>query len=196
MPNPATRSAPVPVIVDVDTGLDDALALAFLAQEPAVRLLAVTCVAGNTSVDNAVSNTATVLHALGLASPPPIGRGSSGPLLGQTRPAHGFHGTDGLGGIQLRRTGEHASPPHAIELMRDTILTSPQPVTLLALGPLTNVALLIRCYPDIAARLERIMFMGGTMSVVNLAIPSGGGHMITIANPTNWAPDIDRVTTD
>lgn len=156
-----------PLLMDVDTGLDDALALAFVAREPRLDLLAITCVAGNTTVDNAIANTLGVLDALDISELPPVGRGSATPLIAPARSAHGFHGPDGLGGLGLGRVETPAQLPHAVELIRDTILNSSRPPTLLALGPLTNVALLIRSYPEVAAKLERIVFMGGSMTIGN-----------------------------
>ena len=163
---PARPPARRPVIADVDTGKDDALALVFLARDPRIDLLAVTCVAGNTDVDQVVRNTLDVLHAAG-AGPVPVSRGAERPLINDPRNAHAFHGANGLGGLELPRSPHSPSPLAAVELLHRTIEDSAAPVTLLALGPLTNIAVFLRAYPQTARKLERIVFMGGSAGIGN-----------------------------
>jgi pyrimidine-specific ribonucleoside hydrolase len=159
----ATR---ISVVADVDTGVDDALALFVLARSTQIRLKAVTCVAGNTDVSQVVRNTLNVLELAG-AGHVPVGRGAERPLINKLRTAHGFHGVNGLGGIELPESPRPASPLSAIELIRWAVEDSDEPVTLLAVGPLTNVALFIRAYPQHASALGRIVFMGGSASLGN-----------------------------
>ncbi|MET4619360.1 pyrimidine-specific ribonucleoside hydrolase [Arthrobacter sp. 2762] len=165
MTRPQTRES-VPVIADVDTGIDDALSLFLLARSKHIRLKAVTCVAGNTNVDQVVRNTLDVLDLAG-AGVVPVGRGAERPLINKLWTAHGFHGSNGLGEIALPQSPHLASPLAAPELIRKTVADSAEPLTLLALGPLTNVALFIRVYPEYASRLARIVFMGGSGGVGN-----------------------------
>src|SRR6185312_7024384 len=89
---------PLPVVLDVDTGVDDACALLLAARHPGLDLRAVTCVAGNTALDQVVRNTLTVLAAAG-AGDVPVARGAERPLLDQHRGAHHFHGSDGMGDL-------------------------------------------------------------------------------------------------
>ena len=89
------------------------------------------------------------------------------PLLEPARAARHVHGTDGLGGIALPPTSRRPVPGGAVELMRRLILEHETPVTLVALAPQTNLALLLRTYPEVAGNLERIVFMGGSASVGN-----------------------------
>ncbi|WP_244857745.1 nucleoside hydrolase [Agromyces archimandritae] len=159
-------SGAIPVILDVDTGVDDALALLFAARHPGLDLLAVSCVSGNASLAQVTRNTLAVLHAAG-ADEVPVAAGAARPLIERPRPAAGAHGSDGLGGIVLPDAPRAADPLGALDLMRRTILASPRPVTLVALGPQTNLALLLRSYPEVAAGVERIVFMGGSASVGN-----------------------------
>jgi inosine-uridine nucleoside N-ribohydrolase len=151
----------VPVILDVDTGVDDALALLFAARHPRLSLRAVTCVAGNTAVYQVVTNTLTALDAAG-ASHVPVARGAARPLVGAPLPARHVHGTDGLGDLGWPPSIRPADPRHAVELLRDELTAGP-PVTLVALGPLTNIALLLRTYPEVTAGIERFVFMGGAV---------------------------------
>lgn len=160
------RAGPVSVILDVDTGVDDALALLLAVRHPLVKLRLVTCVAGNASLARVASNTRAVLAAAG-ASDVPVALGAERPLIAPHRDSALFHGADGLGGVALPRPPEDGNLPKAIDALRRAIEESPDMLTLVALGPLTNVALLVRADPAIVSRLERIVFMGGAMSVGN-----------------------------
>ncbi len=150
----------IPVILDVDTGVDDAYALLFAALHPDLDLRAVTCVAGNVDVDQVVVNTATVLAAAGAADVP-IGRGADRPLLAAARSARHVHGQDGLGDLGWPPAPVGAIPS-AIDLLRATLSKASEPVTVVTLAPMTNVALLLRAYPEVISTIERIVFMGGS----------------------------------
>jgi pyrimidine-specific ribonucleoside hydrolase len=154
------------MILDVDTGVDDALALILAVRQPGWNLRAVTCVAGNTDLAGVVTNTMTVLDALG-AQDIPVAAGASRPLLEDARNAAHVHGTDGLADLNLPKSRRRPEAAHAVEVLRREILASPTPVTLVPLAPMTNIALLLRTYPEVAANIERIVFMGGSASVGN-----------------------------
>jgi pyrimidine-specific ribonucleoside hydrolase len=156
----------VPVILDVDTGVDDALAIFFAVRHPGLDVLGITCVAGNASLAQVVDNTLRILDAGG-APEVPVAAGAARPLLEPPRAARHVHGADGLGGIPLPPTQRRPEPVGAVELMRRLILEHPTPVTLVALAPQTNLALLLRTYPEVAGNLERIVFMGGSATVGN-----------------------------
>ncbi len=163
-----------PVVLDVDTGLDDACALLLAALHPALDLRAVTCVAGNADVDQVVRNTLTVLAAAGRTDVP-VARGATRPLLEPAREARHVHGDDGMGdldhaALDLPPVAAPPDPRHAVELLRDVLLDAAargEPVTLVPLAPLTNIALLLRTYPEAAEGLLRIVFMGGAAAVGN-----------------------------
>jgi pyrimidine-specific ribonucleoside hydrolase len=159
-------TAPVPVVLDVDTGVDDACALLLAARSPGLDLRAVTCVAGNAEVDSVVRNTRTVLAAAG-RDDVPVARGAERPLLEPGRPARHVHGEDGMGDLGLPEPPGAADPRHSVLLLRDVLLGADRPVTLVPLAPLTNIALLLRTFPEVAAGLERIVFMGGAALVGN-----------------------------
>nr|WP_269437426.1 nucleoside hydrolase [Arthrobacter sp. zg-Y20] len=167
-PSPPTSrpQPPVPVIADVDTGMDDALALTFLARSPRIDLRAVTCVSGNTDVDQVLRNTLDVLAVAGRPDIP-VARGAERPLINEPRNAHAFHGANGLGGLTLPVSPAAPSPLAAVELLHRTIEDSPEPVTLLGIGPLTNIAVFLRAYPRTARKLARIVFMGGSAGIGN-----------------------------
>jgi pyrimidine-specific ribonucleoside hydrolase len=159
-------NGPIPVILDVDTGIDDALALLLAARSPALDLLAVSCVSGNAPVDQVVKNTLKVLDAAG-ATDVPVARGSDRPLLEPARDARHVHGDDGMGDLGLPDSGRSPVDMHAIELMRSTLEAATRPVTLVPLAPMTNVALLFRAYPHVAEKIERIVFMGDAAATGN-----------------------------
>ncbi|EAR25521.1 putative nucleoside hydrolase [marine actinobacterium PHSC20C1] len=154
------------MILDVDTGIDDALALMVAVRHPDVNLRAVTCVAGNASLKQVVKNTLKVLDMAG-AGDIPVAAGASRPLLAEANHAAHVHGTDGLADLGLPESARTVLPLHAVELLRREILASPTPVTLVPLAPMTNIALLVRMYPEVLSNVERIVFMGGSASVGN-----------------------------
>ncbi|MFI8188588.1 nucleoside hydrolase [Streptomyces sp. NPDC085946] len=155
-----TTDPPLPVIIDCDTGVDDALALLFAVRHPGLDLRAVTCVAGNTDVDGVVRNTLTVLERAG-APDVPVARGAERPLIEPPRSARHVHGHDGMGDLGLPAPTRAPADTDAVTLLRRTILASPRPVTLVPTAPLTNIALLLRTHPEVTRNIERIVFMGG-----------------------------------
>ncbi|HEY3558554.1 MAG TPA: nucleoside hydrolase [Kribbella sp.] len=157
------------MILDVDTGLDDACALLLAARHPGLDLKAVTCAGGNVGIDDVVRNTLTVLDAAGRPDVP-VARGAAVALIQPVRPARHVHGEDGLGDLDWPRSNRPTDPRHAVELLRDVLRDAAQTgelVTLIPLAPLTNVALLLRTYPEAAAGLREIVFMGGSAGIGN-----------------------------
>ncbi|HEV7194485.1 MAG TPA: nucleoside hydrolase, partial [Pedococcus sp.] len=163
---------PVPVVLDVDTGVDDACAILLAALHPALDLRAVTCVGGNAAVDPVVANTLTVLDA---AERPDVvvARGAERPLLEEAVDARHVHGQDGMGDLDWPRSRRLPDPRHAVEVLRDVLLAAAQEgdadrlVTLVPLAPLTNIALLLRTYPAAAKGIREIVFMGGAAQAGN-----------------------------
>jgi pyrimidine-specific ribonucleoside hydrolase len=167
------------IVLDVDTGVDDALAILFAARHPGLNLLGVSCVAGNTNVDQVVRNTLKVLDAAG-AEQVPVARGASRPLLEPNRDAAHVHGRDGMADLGLPESDRKATEVHAIELLRSLIMgraDNAEPVTLVSLAPMTNLALLLRAYPEVTAKLAKIMVMGGS---------AGTGNATAVAEFNVW----------
>lgn len=154
------------VILDVDTGVDDALALMLALAAPQLNVLAVTCVGGNVGLPQVVENTLHVLQLSGGGNIP-VAAGMHRPLLEAPQDASYVHGHNGLADIELPPHGLQPVREHAVELMRSTLLGSESPVTLIALAPMTNIAVLLRMYPDVINRIERIVFMGGAIGAGN-----------------------------
>ena len=154
------------MILDVDTGVDDAFAVLFAALHPDINLLGITCVDGNTNVDQVVANTLKVLDAAG-AGDIPVARGAVRPLLGVSQYAEYVHGADGMGDLGIAPSTRKVDPRSAVELLRDLIEGSRDPVTLVPVAPLTNIALFLRAFPESAKKIHRIVLMGGSASAGN-----------------------------
>ena len=164
------------ILIDVDTGTDDALAILYALRHPELDVLGISCVAGNVPVDQVVINTCKVLDAA-RAGGIPVAAGALQPLLERSRQTGKTHGVDGLGGIRLPETSRQRSPLHAVELLHQLIMASTQRVTLVTLAPKTNVALLLTMYPEVATELDQIIFMGGA---------AGGGNVTALAEFNVW----------
>jgi purine nucleosidase len=154
----------LPIILDVDTGTDDALALAYALRHPAIDLIAVSTVAGNIGVELATANTLSVLDWLG-GTGVPVHRGASRPLVRPHRDATYFHDEGGLGGANLpvsrRDIGPDRGPAAIIRLARQR----PGELTLVCVGPLTNLAIALNVEPKITELLKGIVIMGGAYTV-------------------------------
>ena len=162
----APTMAPHPVILDVDTGVDDALAILLAVRHPALDVRAITCTGGNAPLAQVVTNTLRVLDAAG-ASDIPVAAGAHRPLLEAPQHAAAIHGSDGLADLGLPPSQRLPQPIHAVELLRRTLLDSLEPVTLISLAPLTNIALLLRTHPEVVERIARIVMMGGAVGAGN-----------------------------
>jgi inosine-uridine nucleoside N-ribohydrolase len=154
----------VPLILDVDTGTDDALALAYAVASPGIELIAVTTVAGNVDVEKTTANTLAVLDWLG-SGDVPVHRGASRPLVQPHRDAISFHDEGGLGGARLppatRAIGTDRGPAALIRLARH----HPGVLTLVTLGPLTNLAIALNVEPTLPDLLKSVVVMGGAYFV-------------------------------
>ncbi len=155
-----------PVILDVDTGVDDALAVMLAVGHPALEVRGITCVAGNVDVTQVVRNTLAVLTLVD-APAIPVAAGAARPLIAAPQPAVHVHGDDGLGGATLPSLDRSSSELGAVELIHAILSSADAPVTIIATAPLTNVALLLRSHPEDIAKIERIVWMGGAIGAGN-----------------------------
>jgi inosine-uridine nucleoside N-ribohydrolase len=155
--------SPKPVILDVDPGHDDAVALMLACGHPDLDLLAVTTVAGNVPIEKTTRNTLRVLSLVGCTDVP-VGVGASEPLKRPLHTAEDIHGKSGLDGSEeIPEATFGPDERGAVALIADTLLASPEPVTLVPVGPLTNIATFLREHPDLKDRIARISLMGGSM---------------------------------
>jgi inosine-uridine nucleoside N-ribohydrolase len=155
--------SPKPVILDVDPGHDDAVALMLACAHPDLDLLAVTTVAGNVPIEKTTRNTLRVLSLLGCTHVP-VGVGASEPLERPLHTAEDIHGKSGLDGSEeIPEANFGPDERGAVALIADTLRASPEPVTLVPVGPLTNIATFLREHPNLKDRVARISLMGGSM---------------------------------
>lgn len=164
MPHDPNRSAgrSIPVIVDCDPGHDDAIALLLAVGSPSIDLRAVTTTFGNCSVEDATRNTLRILTLAG-ATDVPVGRGAAGPLTGSAELGNYVHGTSGLDGPDLPEPDLAVSELPAVELIERVIAEADEPVTLVATGPITNVATLLQRGLVDRSKIHEVIFMGGSV---------------------------------
>ena len=164
--------AATPIILDCDPGIDDAIAMLLALASPEVELLAITTVVGNTSLVNATRNALDVLE---WAARPdiPVAAGESvaiGPPNDiPWNDAIGVHGETGLDGANLPRAQAEIVDEHAVELIARMVLARPGEITLVATGPLTNVALLLERHPEVGSALRDLVVMGGSLIGGNMS---------------------------
>ena len=157
---------PKPVILDVDPGHDDAVAVMMTCGSPGLDLLAVTTVAGNATLPKTTRNALRVLSLIGRADVP-VAAGASGPLVRELRTAEDIHGESGMDGPEIPEAAFEPDERGAVELIADTLRESPEPVALIPVGPLTNVAALLRGHPDLKGKISRVSLMGGSVGLGN-----------------------------
>jgi inosine-uridine nucleoside N-ribohydrolase len=158
---------PVPILIDCDPGHDDAMAILLALASPEVELLGVTTVHGNTSLANTTANALRVLELAGRHDVP-VAAGADRPLVRDPHDASDVHGESGLDGPELPAPITAPVDVHAVDFLAERLLGDGEPVTLVAVGPLTNVALLLARWPEAAARLERVVLMGGAIAEGNV----------------------------
>lgn len=154
----------LPLLLDVDTGIDDALALMLAVRSPEVELLGVGSVAGNVDAQTAARNTLRVLEVAG-AHDIPVAVGAASPLVEPFQDAAWVHGADGLGNSSQPEPSGSPSGETAVEQLLRLSREHRSQLTVVAVGPLTNLALAIGCDPELPARLRRIVIMGGSARV-------------------------------
>jgi purine nucleosidase len=164
-------------LIDTDTASDDAVALLMALRHPDVTVEAITVVAGNVPLDLAVQN---ALYTRDLAgSDVPVYAGAALPRSGPQQLGQHVHGVDGMGDVGLELRGRDPAPGDAAEVLVDAIRARPGELTLVTLGPLTNVARAFELAPDIAPKLRSLVMMGGTSDAV--------GNVSAVAEFNIWA---------
>ncbi|HEV8562652.1 MAG TPA: nucleoside hydrolase [Actinophytocola sp.] len=168
------------LIIDTDPGVDDAFAIALACASPEVDLLAVTTVFGNAALDTTTRNALRLLALCG-RDDVPVARGADRPLVHpQVHEAELVHGNDGLSGRAhtLPDSGRSPVESDAVGLMAALLRDAPEPVTIVPIGPLTNIAALLAAYPSLRSRIARLVIMGGALS---------GGNTTAVAEFNLWS---------
>ena len=155
------------IFIDCDPGHDDVLAILLaLAHPDQLTIKGITTVAGNSTVENVTDNIQKVLDYLDY--PIPVAMGNARPLRREPEPQPMAHGVSGMDGPELPAATSKLDPRGAVEFLHDEILLQKEPVVLVTLAPLTNIALLLEQYPDVKAKIARICMMGGSLNGGNI----------------------------
>jgi purine nucleosidase len=155
------------IILDCDPGIDDALAIAFAAGSPEIELAGLTTVAGNVGLAKTTANALAVAEFIG-APDVPVTAGAAAPLLRPALGAAHVHGDSGLGSAVLPPPARGARSGHATDFIIETIAAAPGEITLVATGPLTNIALAVTREPRLASWVRDFVIMGGSASRGNV----------------------------
>jgi purine nucleosidase len=160
---------PRPFFIDTDTASDDAVALVMALRHPDVDVVGVGVVAGNVPLDPAVQNALYVAELCG--ADVPVHAGADRPLLLPLSTGQHVHGTDGMGDIGLPLTGRSPTPGHAVDALLAASHHHRGALTLVTLGPLTNIAIAVRRDPTLAERIERCVVMGAVADHIGNETP-------------------------
>ena len=157
----------IPVLIDCDPGHDDAIALLLALASPELEVLGVTTVAGNQTLEKTTANAIRVLEFVERGDVP-VAAGADRPLVRDPFVAAHVHGETGLDGPELPPPRATPVSEHAVDFLASRLMEAASPVTLVPLGPLTNIALLLARYPGAVASVERVVLMGGSIGVGNV----------------------------
>ena len=155
------------IIIDTDPGADDAMAILLALNSPELDVKALTVVAGNVVVDRGVEN-ALKLVSLAHRCDIPVARGAGHPLVATLTTAEFFHGKNGLGDVELPAPACRPDTRFAPDLIIQTVHAHPHEITLVPIGPLTNIALAISKDPSIVPLVKEVVLMGGGISGGNI----------------------------
>ena len=153
------------VIIDCDTGVDDAQALLLLLRTPGINVLGITCVAGNIPINKVVRNTLVVVEHSEVIVP--VYQGAYRPLLGMEETAEYVHGMDGLGDIGFPDPKIEKNAEHAVDYLVRTFMESKTPIDLITTAPLTNIALALQMERHLADHINSLVMMAGAVDSGN-----------------------------
>lgn len=198
----------IPVIIDCDTGIDDMLSFVLALSSDKLDILGMTTVAGNQKLELTTYNTLNAVTLMGREEIP-VAKGACKPLERPLKDAGYIHGESGLGNYVFENpTKKQVEDLDAAEFIYKTLMKAEEPVTILALAPLTNLALLMEKHPDCKAKIDRIVFMGGSIRTGNptpvstfnvLVDPEAAKYVLKSGVPFHMCPldtTRDAYTTD
>lgn len=151
---------PRKIIIDTDPGIDDAVAIAAAVFNEKLQIELISTVAGNVSVEKTTNNALRLVEFFGKDIP--VAQGACKPLIRTPKNASHIHGDSGMDGFDFKGTSKVVCEKNAVDKMREIILTSDEKITLVPIGPLTNIALLLSCYPECKENIREIVMMGGS----------------------------------
>lgn len=170
--NSATRSSSLPakpqrIIIDTDPGVDDAMAIFLALRSPELKVEAITAVSGNVPLSFTLPNALRLVEIAGHPEVPVAG-GAAFPLVRRLVTAAYVHGNNGLGGVEFPEAKIKPVPETASELIRRIVRANPGEITIAAVGPLTNIATVLKADPGIAKMIKSFALMGGSLSGGNI----------------------------
>ncbi|XP_042521244.1 uridine nucleosidase 1-like isoform X3 [Macadamia integrifolia] len=172
-----SHEIPEKIIIDTDPGIDDSMAILMAFQTPEVEVLGLTTIFGNVSTEGATRN-ALLLSEIAGCPGIPVAEGSSEPLKGGKPCVADFvHGSDGLGNVFLPPPKEKKIEKSASEFLVDKVLEYPGEVSILALGPLTNLALAIKKDSSFASKVKRLVVLGGAFFAMGNVNPAAEANI-------------------
>lgn len=179
------------VLIDTDPGVDDALAVAFAFGSPDLEVVGLTTIFGNVETPLATANALRLLDIVG--ADVPVAEGAIKPIYSKKLPTPDFvHGKDGFGEIYLPASNKQAIDETAAEFIVRTVMDNPGEITLVVLGPMTNIALALALEPEIANNVKQVVAMGGVLQVYGNVSPVasanilGDAHAADIVLGTDW----------
>ncbi len=161
----------IPIIIDTDPGIDDAVALALALHSDKLDVKLISTVAGNVSIEKVTKNALQLLDFYNKSVP--VAKGAEKPLFRNPIDASGVHGDSGMGAYTFPETdGKNLLKINAVEAMKEVLMKSEEKITLVPIGPLTNIALLLLTYPQVKNKIKEIVLMGGAIGRGNSGIYS------------------------
>lgn len=175
-----------PIIFDVDTGIDDALAMAYALNSPELEVLGFTTCFGNIPVENATRNTLTVLEMVGNPTISVYEGAAETMVRGEKKKYPTWvHGEDGLGNLEKNNPIGQAECKSGPDFIIEEVKNRPYEITIIAVGPLTNIALAIQKAPEIVPLVKEIIVMGGAVKVPGNATPFGEANIVSDPEAAN-----------
>ena len=163
----SARGKPRRIIIDTDPGIDDAMAIFLALRSPELKVEAITAVCGNVPLDLTLPNALRLVEIAGRTDVP-VAAGASHPLLRRLVTSGHVHGVNGLAGVEFPEPKIKAVHETAPEIIRRIVRENPGEITIVAVGPLTNVAMALRADPELASMIPAIAIMGGSLSGGNI----------------------------
>lgn len=160
-----------PIIIDTDPGIDDALAIAIALYSEELDVKLLTTVAGNVGIDKTTYNALRLLKFFNKENIP-VAVGADQPLIRTYEDASSVHGKSGMEGYDFEEPTQAPIEENAVSAMYRVLMESEEPITIVAIGPLTNIALLIKAYPEVKEKIKEVVMMGGSASRGNMGVMS------------------------
>jgi non-specific riboncleoside hydrolase len=153
------------IIIDTDPGIDDAVAIAVALFADELDVQMITTVAGNVDLEKTTNNALRLVDFLNKKIP--VAKGAAEPLVSDLVSCADIHGDSGMDGFEFNKSTLKPMNEHAVLEMRNALLKSDEKITLVPIGPLTNIALLLKMFPEVKSKIKRIVLMGGSIGVGN-----------------------------